>query len=245
VAEQWWHGQLVDRFVGSHPGFERLGIGASHERAVWFMRGKYWVIVDTVTSIDASEAAAHFHWPLGSKIEAKGQRTATVQIPSVAGGWPLFFCAAGDIAPILWGDDWVSPAYGCRVRAPTARLVSQGRGTRQLISVLCPAPSAGVVACRELAPERGRTVIIDRPDGYDQLLLAADGQFSMPGLTLRGEGALLCRDANGMLQAVALFGAEALLEIDGTVFTAQGAAEAVLRDGSWEITGNGSARARP
>ncbi len=242
-VDAWWAGTLTDRIVGSHPGFERLGIGASHQRAVWFVRGAYWVIVDTVTSSESSQAAAHFHAALGSEVEQQTDRSAVLRVPCRAGWRRLFFGAAGDIEPILWGMDWVSPSYGSRDRAPYARLVSTGAGTRQLISVLCPQGEFVSVSMHELPMEKGRMVVVNRQNTYDQLLLAVDGRVRGGGVDLEGDGALVRRSREtGPIDAMALYGAGARLLVDGLVMTARGAAEAERDVDGWKVTGDGAVR---
>jgi hypothetical protein len=246
VPEQWWAGNLVDRLVASHPGFERLGVGASHRRTVWLVRGGYWVLVDQVGSAEVTDAVAHFHAAIGVEVEIANPSSAVLRVPCSQGQRRLVFSAAGDVGPILWGEDWVSPSYGSRDRAAYARLVSSGSGDRQLVSVLCPQEKAENVSIQKLRLEKGLMVVVSRQNTYDQMLLAAEGAVQSDAFSLRGEAALLRRPfEGGALSGIALFGAEARLEMDDVVMTANGAAEAVRDGDGWRVTGDGHIGPRP
>ena len=60
------------------------------------------------------------------------------------------------------------------------------------------------------------------------------------GVEMDADAALVRRESpEGRVESVALFGADASLTVDGVVFRASGAAEAVRDGKSWRIEGEG------
>ncbi len=242
TVESWWTGSVVDRLVASHPGFERLPDPVVHRRSVYFVRGEYWVVVDTMLAAERHESIAHFHAALGSRVTAATGTTAWIDAPCAEGWSRLFFAVAGDVDALEWGEDWVSPSYGSRSRAPYARVTSLGTGRRDLVTVLCPSPEGGHIAVHELPTEggKGRAVVVDRPEGYDVFLFAVDGPVRLNGLEMDADAGLVRRrSAEGRVTALALFGADARLTVDGLRFEATEAAEAVRTTKGWDVSGAG------
>src|SRR5260221_599972 len=131
TVEQWWTGSFTDWVVGRHDGFGRLGIGASHRRSVLHVRGEYWIVVDTVDSDVASDAVAHFHAAEGATPESRAERSLVLRFPCGAERPRLFFGIAGDVDAVAVENDWISPSYGRRVRAPVVRVASRRSGARR------------------------------------------------------------------------------------------------------------------
>jgi hypothetical protein len=242
-SEAWWTGAMIDRFVGSHAGFERLADPAVHRRSVYFVRGEYWVLVDTILSAGTHESTAHFHAAPGAHVTPITTRSAWIDAPC-AGGWRrLFFAAAGDVDSVEWEEDWVSPSYGSRARAPYARVTTRGQGRRDLITVLCPVFEDQAVSVRELPTEgrKGRAVVVDRPDRHDLFLFETEGAVRVDGVEMSAEAALVRRcKPRGAVSSVALFGAAGRLRVDGLRFQAAGAAELVRTGNSWIVAGDGA-----
>ncbi|MEO5817803.1 MAG: alginate lyase family protein [Gemmatimonadaceae bacterium] len=238
----WWTGGVVDRLVASHGGFERLSDPATHRRSVYFVRGEYWLVVDTILTAGEHESTAHFHAALGSRVTSVTASTAWIDAPCAAGWSRLFFAAAGDVDALEWGEDWVSPSYGSRARAPYARVTSRGRGRRDLVTVLCPLPEGEGISVEELPTEggKGRAVVVNRPDRHDVFLFGTEGSVRVSGVEMYADAALVRRRApDGDVTAVALFGADARLRVVGLSFHATDAAEAVRVGDRWEVSGVG------
>ncbi len=240
--EAWWTGGLTDRWVASHAGFERLASPATHRRSVLFVRGEYWVVLDTVLTDGEHESVAHYHGAMGAVVTSLSDRSAWMEACCASGTSGLFFAVAGDVESVRWGQGWVSPAYGVRKRGPEARVTSRGRGRRDLITVLCPAREPGTISVSELATDRGRGVVIDRHGKRDVLLFDTAGAGSgTTGMSMDGDAALIRRaSTDGAVEGIALFGERARLVIDGLTVEGDGAVEAV-RDaaGSWVLVGAG------
>jgi hypothetical protein len=242
TAESWWTGGVVDRLVASHPGFHRLPDPVLHRRSVYFVRGEYWVVVDTILASGAHESTAHFHAALGSHVTPVTETSAWLDAPCAAGWRRLFFAAAGDVDAFAWGEDWVSPSYGSRARAPYARVTSRGRGRRDLVTVLCPTAEGESVSVEERPTEdgKGRAVVVNRPDRHDLFLFATEGIVRSNGVEMDADAALVRRRSpQGDVMALALFGADARLHVDGSSFHATGAAEAVRVGDEWVVQGVG------
>lgn len=240
--EQWWSGALVDRFVGSHHGFERLDTPALHRRSVLFVRGEYWVILDTVLSDGRHEATAHYHVTPGSRIEAVSERAAVIDTPCAGGHRRLFFAAAGDVGSVEWGEDWVSPSYGRRTLAPYARLTSRGNGRHDIVTVLVPWRDGSSPEVRELATNQRPALVVNRPDVSDLFLFRPEGggPVCLDGVEMDADSALIRRHScDGPVESVAVFGAAARLSIGEITFYAEGAAEAVRDASGWTVKGEG------
>ncbi|MEO8335904.1 MAG: alginate lyase family protein [bacterium] len=243
TTESWWTGDVVDRLVASHPGFQRLADPVIHRRSVYFVRGEYWVVVDTILAAGEHESTAHFHAALGSRVTSVTASSAWIDSPCAEGWSRLFFATAGDVDALQWGEDWVSPSYGSRALAPYARVSSRGRGRRDMVTVLCPIADSEPVAVEELATEggKGRAVVVSRHDGQDLFLFATEGTVRLNGVEMRADAALVRRHSGeGEVMAIALFGADARLVVDGLSFRATDAAEAVRVSDGWTVKGVGA-----
>lgn len=242
ALEAWWAGGLTDRWVASHSGFERLASPATHRRSVLFVRGEYWVVLDTVLTDGEHESVAHFHGAAGAELTSLSERSAWLEASCASGTSGLLFAVAGDVDSVEWGQGWVSPAYGVRERGPEARVTSRGKGRRDLITVLCPAREPGATSVHELVTDRGRGVVIDRHGRRDLVLFDTAGAgCGTSGMSMDADAALIRRaSADGPVEAIALFGEQARLAVDGITVEATGAVE-VVRDAAagWTLVGAG------
>lgn len=238
--EHWFSGSLVDRFVGSHAGFERLCPPATHRRTVIFVRHEYWIIVDTLLTSGAHEVTSHFHWVPASRIQAISATSAWIDAPCRDGRSRSYFAAFGDARSIEWGEEWHSPSYGHRIRAPYARLVSQGTGRRDLVTVLVPSHDGSTPSIREVSTDHGRMLVVERHGTHDTFVFRAAGPVRAVGIEMDADMAIIRRSAPGSaVVSMAVFGASARLSVDGVTLHAVGAAEAVRAGDAWMIAGDG------
>ena len=244
-SDAWWTGKLVDWFAGSHPGFSRLPEPAEHRRGVLFVRGQYWVIIDTVLSRGSHEAIVHYHAAAGAEVRFLSADSATVDVPCASDRKRLFFKALGDVVTLDWGEDWVSSAYGRRTRAPLGRIFSRGTGRRVVMAVIVPLHGDQAVTVTDVPAKEGRAVRLDRPDSHDLLLFGDGGTVRADTAELDGDAAFVRRfTSNGRVESMALFGARATLSVGNLTFHAEGAAEAVRTAEGWVVDGNGKVIAR-
>jgi hypothetical protein len=149
---------------------------------------------------------------------------------------------AGDVDAVDWGEDWVSPSYGNRERAPYVRVTSRGKGRRDLITVLIPTSPSLSVSIHELAASRGRAVIVDRLGRHDLFLFErGDGKGAcVDGVEMNADMALVRRvSAGDVVKAVALFGEDAWLTVGDVTFETAAAAEATRDGDGWRVVGEG------
>jgi hypothetical protein len=239
-VELWWTGRLVDFFAGSHDGFLRLPEPALHRRRVVFVRGGYWVIVDTIESDGAHEATAHFHLAPGAVVSPRVGHGARIAVRRPHGVTELDFQAFGDVDALEWGDEWVSPIYGARTAAPGGRLISRGVGRRVLITVLAPAGDGGNTVVRELPCSGGRAISVDRPGVHDVIVLREEDQARIGTMQVGVDLALVRRGSPSYpVSAVALVGQGGRLEVDSLIFQADGVAELIRAGGGWSVVGEG------
>jgi hypothetical protein len=222
----WAAGSNVSWFIGSHDGFMRLPDPVSHWRSVLFVHGGYWVVVDSIRTEGEHEAVAHWHAAIGASVQPLSPRSALLTIPCAEGPRALFFGAAGDVDSLAWDEDWVSPSYGSRTFAPRGRLVSKGRGRRDLITVLAPVGKAGPVELHELPAAEGRALAVSRHGVYDVILLGTSGRVDAAGVKGEADAVLVRRtSADGGISLVAVFGGAARVSLDGKELHATGGAE--------------------
>ena len=242
-VESWWAGATIDRFVGSHGGFQRLTDPAVHRRSVIFVRGEYWVLLDSILSSGVHEATAHFHTALGARVSHVTPSSSYIDVPCANGRSRLFFAVAGDAETLTWSEEWVSSSYGIRARAPCAHVRTHGQGRRDIVSILCPTPDDTDVSVREISTERahGHAVVVDRPGRHDLLIFGTGGAVRLTGLEMKADAALIRRKSqHDIVNSVALFGDAASVRTDGLSFQATGAAEFTRTDNGWSIEGNGA-----
>ncbi|MEZ5355229.1 MAG: alginate lyase family protein [Bryobacteraceae bacterium] len=104
---------------------------ALHERRIWFVRGLYWVIRDTLTAPNPHIYDLRFHL----SPEAQGVTTAQGATASAPG---LVIAGLEGVRQALTVDDgFVSPSYGHKLAAPVVRFRQQASDT-EFVSVLYP-----------------------------------------------------------------------------------------------------------
>ncbi|HEX8352274.1 MAG TPA: alginate lyase family protein [Pyrinomonadaceae bacterium] len=166
-ARRWQAGARFDFFEGSHDGFARLDPPADYTRAVLFLKGDYWVVLDRVRppgalaadavdgvrspqAVGARRCEAHFHFApdAGPSIEARGDAYAVsaggvgepgVEIlsPRADGEWVL-------------REGWVSRCYGAREPAAVVTRAWEGAGAYDSFSFMLPL-AAGAARGAELS----------------------------------------------------------------------------------------------
>lgn len=244
-VDRWWSGAITDWFAGRHSGFSRLIDPAEHRRGVMFVRGQYWVIIDSVLGKGSHEVIAHYHLAEGAGVRSLSANSAEIEVPCGSKRKRLFFKALGDVVTLDWGEDWVSSAYGRRTRAPLGRIFSRGTGRRDVIAVIVPLDGDQSLSVAEVPAKEGRAVRLDRPDTHDLLLFRAGGILRADAVELDGDAAMVRRSApNGRVESMALFGASATLSVGNLTFRAAGAAEAARTETGWVVKGDGEVSAR-
>jgi hypothetical protein len=189
TPRRWHTSARFDFFEGAHDGFERLDPPAEYARAVLFLKGDYWVMLDRVRPRAAGQARGvrggqivetHFHFAPGLELlsgargEAYGVRACA---PEEAGLELLSPRADG-----VWGEreGWVSRCYGSREAAKVfTRSLSVAEPYDSFTFMLPRAAGArGDAELRELETDAragaGRAFELRR-DGWRDLLLVRAG----------------------------------------------------------------------
>jgi hypothetical protein len=142
VLETWQGDHAVMYARGSHGGLHPSG-GCRHVREVLQLRGAGWLIRDRVVGPATDTAVVHFHSGIGG--------VATLRAPDAVelcqGTVRLGLRFAG-VDQLTIDEDWVSPLYGRRERAPVIR-ASLAAPRLDALTLLVPVPSAGVPARME------------------------------------------------------------------------------------------------
>jgi hypothetical protein len=198
----------------------------THRRSVLFVHGGYFVVMDSVLAEGEHESVAHWHTAIGSTVDHLSPTSAIVTASCTYGRRALFLGAAGDVDSVEWDEDWVSPSYGSRTRAPRARLVSRGRGRRDLITVLAPIGYGPPPELHELPAAEGLALSLSWHGMVDVVLLGTSGRVRTAAVNGEADAVVVRRRSEGgEIVSVALFGATAHVSLDGRKLHAKGGGE--------------------
>jgi hypothetical protein len=199
-AGRWHASARFDFFEGSHDGFARLDPPADYARAVLFLKGDYWVILDRVRPRgDAAAAGAgggaraahadaarlcetHFHFAAGAapEVEARGDAYAVSAGGVVEPGVEMLSPRADGRWVLREG--WVSRCYGAREPAAVATRQLEVAGAYDSLTFMLPL-AAGATRGAELTEletvcggRAGRAFELRRGGGVRDLLLVGSGR---------------------------------------------------------------------
>ncbi len=243
TVQSWWQGAIADSVVATHDGFHRLDASATHRRAVYFVRGRYVVVVDSIVGTTAHDVVAHWHCAPGAVLSeaAPLQRTIEVATASSAGvrAVRVDVFAGGSVRRALTQEGWVSPAYGARVRAPVLELESSGGGRHDLVTLLVPVRDASL-AVERVDAEGGYAFRVTDDKASELLLIGSGEELRVAGATLNGDFALLRSTAADCEPTqIMLAGPSASLTTGSLRLATQQVIEASMSDGVWNLVGNG------
>jgi hypothetical protein len=134
AALRWHASRRFDFFEGTHDGFERLDPPFAYTRAVLFLKGDYWIVLDRVRpaceeprqvegGVRCVETHFHFAPDAGPSAEMRGDAFV---VRACAGGVEIL--SPLDDGEWRRGEGWVSNCYGSREPSPvyTRRLDFEG-----------------------------------------------------------------------------------------------------------------------
>jgi hypothetical protein len=230
-------GRLLER-LGA-PGFDLLrGLAASprydavHERAIAFMAGEYWLIVDRLRAGEPHDYDLRFHLApeaTGATRVDRGAGNAAVRAPGLA----LAF-AAGAEPRLVAG--WHSPAYGVKLDAPIVSVRAAGVADHDYHTLVAPlagddaAPTLHVIT----APDPDASVLeVARGDGARDLVAwsASTSTFDLGAVRCHAHAAWLCESQRGGSASLLAFDAEEAWTDSGAPFLPKGGADGWSR---WE-----------
>lgn len=133
-ASAWITRDLFDFFEGEHDGYRRLEVPAVHSRAVFFVRGEYWVIRDRIRSEGHHDVAAHFHWAPDVMLRANGPTSIMALLPGerASSVQAAIFARCGVLSSTM---AWMSPGYGIRTPAATSVFRFDTEGCDEIVAV--------------------------------------------------------------------------------------------------------------
>jgi hypothetical protein len=62
-AEHWWTGKHSDLLIASHDGYHRLSSPATHRRLVFFVKPRFWLVIDSVEVKSSHQLELFWHMP--------------------------------------------------------------------------------------------------------------------------------------------------------------------------------------
>jgi len=216
-------GEALDLADGRHGGYTRLEDPVIHRRRVLFIKGHYWLVVDTFDAVgehdyeiifklapcdaalDPQTGAVTTRWPHGPNLAIVPVRNPFDIQAEIA---------AGSDDPIR---GWVSPVYGLRQPAPTVTYRFRAAGTQQAAFVLYPLrggqatpPTVRMldIVPAEAAPPGGAAIAVELQTAQHHDYLALSGQPDGPvrceALDVRAEAAWVRCDSSDRARQAAL-----------------------------------------
>ncbi len=169
---EWISKPGFDFFSGTHDGYLRLSIPATHRRDVLFLKDYYWIVVDEIESSGAHEYALPYHFVDSARPELTVEEGFSVirERPQDDAGIEIFISSPNG----EWRDEtsWVSRAYRQRaaVKAPTLRF--RAAGATQIASIIVPRQVHDAnLTVRSLAAEEGKAFEVVDGQKRDFVLL--------------------------------------------------------------------------
>ena len=152
--------RLARRIVWSPASGVRAARRSGHASAdAVFVRGEYWVVADTGHRGRPSRRPRALSLRTGVHVGGTSPHSAWLASRPAQGAELGYFSrVAGDVGPIAWDEDWISPSYGSRSLAPRAVVGGDGNGRRDLFTVLVPAGMGEQVTLEEMAADAGRAL---------------------------------------------------------------------------------------
>jgi len=173
----WISKDRFDFVKGSHDGYSRLSPPAAHIRSILFIKNRYWIIRDQVTSNGEHQADLWFHFDAGAEplIEALDEDTTIVRALSDRGG--LDIRVFGSDGRWKREEGWVSRCYGEKEAARVYVFSLSATGEMELVTFLLPQPAASDAqyAVSEIETVGGKAFEITSENGLD-IVMIRDGQ---------------------------------------------------------------------
>ncbi|HET9860152.1 MAG TPA: alginate lyase family protein [Nocardioidaceae bacterium] len=132
---------------------------AVHRRAVLFVAGEYWLVVDQLRALSPHDYALRWHLAGDDEPAVRwvGRNRSCVTTTTVN----LEMVGAG---PARLEPGWVSVEYGVRSPAPVVVAEAQGNTDADLVTLLA-ARSAGLAPTLRSVDVSAGVVVVDHPDG--------------------------------------------------------------------------------
>lgn len=208
-------------FEGSHDGYKRLPVPATHTRSVLSVCDEYWFLLDSVDSDGKPLLEVHFHFSAGvvckaidseSQIVAtKNSTSLTISYPELSGKWQI-------------SDGFTSRCYGQKEKSAEGTYVVKASGRSDLLAVLFPQKQDDeppVISM--LCPSVGKGVLVAGFSFRDVLVWSATSLIDYGIKKTDFEWVWVRRSPDGLLKkAISLHGSrleisEISIELDDVV----------------------------
>jgi hypothetical protein len=135
TARRWRSGRDFVFIEGVVDGFGRTGPSARHEREILYIKGDYWVLYDRITAKGVHDVALHFHCAPGLNGFLDAPNAVTLSERETEKPILHVHTLAGNGSYAL-GSDAVSPVYGQKLEATTARFRTRTNERADLFTFL-------------------------------------------------------------------------------------------------------------
>lgn len=134
-AERWICGQTFDLFVGSHDGYSRVEDPAVHQRWVFFLKPKFWLIRDLVRG--AGKHQLDLRWHLSPRLSSSKSAADRFFDPEKTGGIAIFSAAEQTWSKTADRSGW-SKAYGAKEQATEIKFTTVTTLPAEFATLLVP-----------------------------------------------------------------------------------------------------------
>ncbi|MGH9486487.1 MAG: alginate lyase family protein [Terriglobales bacterium] len=162
-------------FRGEHDGYRRLTQPVTHERRVFHLHHRFWLVYDRALGVGRHQLALHWQFGLGLEVQPVGTE-----------GWRLHDRGGGSLLLLPErGHGWrqelqpgaVSPAYGCIEPAPLGVFTLSADLPVELATLLVPSPERDWVLERQPSSHAAvSSYEVRRGDERHRIVLADPGQ---------------------------------------------------------------------
>jgi hypothetical protein len=193
-AERWISRERFDYFAGSHRGYERPGDPVRHRRAVFFLKGAYWLIHDRLSAVGEHNVELTFQFAPGVELATEGDRVSASMSGQGGGPGRLHLLALGRSLAIRCEEGSVSRSFGELSSGPRCVLSTRGRGTQETVVLIAP---GGLPCARQLPAAGGLAIRIAGQEGTDLILIGGGDVVSAEGVESDFEWTWLRRAREG------------------------------------------------
>jgi hypothetical protein len=168
--QKWVSNDRFDFISGQHQGFMRLPDPAILTRSILFLKHDYWIVRDSISSLNAHPAEVRFHFDSPPTCVPKALNIKCFG----AGRW-------------IEEDGWVSHCYGQKARAKTWVFVTELKNGQDVFSFLLPEQAGIEWNVVEIKDHGGRAFAVNGGKTLDLVIIRPVERFEWLWLRFRNE----------------------------------------------------------